>query len=352
MFAEISPTDQLLLHDYFKPDKGWSDLELLQHKEKVTKEHPSLPHQAGRALSRFWDVTTQLAMRRVAKAKAPVAPAKRLPQSQRRITVKPLVKPEIDVKKLARAYVWLLQEQLREQRLDWTKAAYDADGRPVGQCRPNSFSTSATDGAACNPGATATGKFGTKMDYDEAGRVTTAVTYRETSATDNTVLTLPTSYGYDADGNAVSVTDPRSITTTVGYDLLDRKVSSSTPRGGATPPDTTIRYWYDPVGNQTLTAVVCRHGNQCCWRYHGNRQRFRCREPSDRHCVRLHRRGQLRQHRDGNCHHRPGRYCQPGARRGLRDRGGSNTHSRTSYDQDGNVTTSYQPRAFHTSSAC
>jgi hypothetical protein len=43
LFAELSPAEQWQLHDYFKPDQDWSDLELLQHRDKVTRQHPSLP---------------------------------------------------------------------------------------------------------------------------------------------------------------------------------------------------------------------------------------------------------------------------------------------------------------------
>jgi hypothetical protein len=33
LFAELSPTEQWQLHDFFKSDKDWSDLELLQHRQ-------------------------------------------------------------------------------------------------------------------------------------------------------------------------------------------------------------------------------------------------------------------------------------------------------------------------------
>jgi hypothetical protein len=118
LFAEISPTDQWLLHDFFRPDRDLTDLELLQHRDEITEQRPSLPHQAGRALNRFWDATAQLAVKRVARAKAPATPAKRVRQADRHLSVKAIVKPDLDAKKLARAYIWLAQQKLRERRAE------------------------------------------------------------------------------------------------------------------------------------------------------------------------------------------------------------------------------------------
>lgn len=64
LFAELTPTEQWRLHNFFKPDKDWSDLELLQHREAITAERPSLPHLAGRALEKFWALTADLAVKR------------------------------------------------------------------------------------------------------------------------------------------------------------------------------------------------------------------------------------------------------------------------------------------------
>jgi hypothetical protein len=116
LFAEISPTDQWLLHDFFKPDRDLTDLELLGHRDVITQQRPSLPHQAGRSLNRFWDATARVAVKRVARAKAPAAPAERVRQADRQLVVKSLVKPEIDVKKLARAFLWLAEQRARERQ--------------------------------------------------------------------------------------------------------------------------------------------------------------------------------------------------------------------------------------------
>ena len=122
VFAELSPTDQWLLHDFFVPRREQSDLELLMYRESVTTKRPSLPHQAGRDLSRFWEFTAQLGVKRVRCAKAKV-PLRRVKQADRKLTVKPLAQPEVDAKKLARAFIYLGQsiakkraEQERQDR--------------------------------------------------------------------------------------------------------------------------------------------------------------------------------------------------------------------------------------------
>jgi hypothetical protein len=114
LFAELTPTDQWLLHDFFEPDRDLTDLELLQHRDEITQQRPSLPHQAGRALNRFWDATAQLAVRRIARAKAPATPAKRVRQADRHLAVKALVKPELDTKKLARVFLMMAQQRMRD----------------------------------------------------------------------------------------------------------------------------------------------------------------------------------------------------------------------------------------------
>ena len=115
LFAELTPTEQWHLHDFLKPDKDWSDLELLQHREAITKQRPSLPHQAGRALEKFWSRSANLAVKRVRAAKVPAGPAKRTNLRDRKISVKAVARPEIDTKKLARAYIQLARDMAKKQ---------------------------------------------------------------------------------------------------------------------------------------------------------------------------------------------------------------------------------------------
>ena len=89
----------------------------------------------------------------------------------------------------------------------------------------------------------------THYDYDALGRKT-----KETQADPDGTgpHTRPaTSYGYDADGNLVSVTDPRGYTTSYSYDFLGRKVTETSADPDGTGPLTSLiqRFVYDRAGN-------------------------------------------------------------------------------------------------------
>ena len=95
LFANLGTREQWYLHDYFQPSKEWSDEELLAHRTAISKQHPSLPHQAGRALKRF-----------IGEAERPVRVLAATPKGTRpprgKITVKSVVRSEINMKLLAR----------------------------------------------------------------------------------------------------------------------------------------------------------------------------------------------------------------------------------------------------------
>jgi hypothetical protein len=110
-----TPTEQWIIHEYFMPDRDLSDLQLLMHRDAVTTARPSLPHQAGRALSRFWEMTARLGMKRVARAKA-TPPAKHVRQADSRLIVKPLVRPELAAKEPVRPYVNLARDIAKNGR--------------------------------------------------------------------------------------------------------------------------------------------------------------------------------------------------------------------------------------------
>jgi len=88
-----------LLH-YFRPDLNGTDDVLLQHRIKVTKQDPSLPHRAAKAfLVLLRSPSEQPATR--AKAKPPV---------------RPLAKPEIDVVKLTEGLMDLVGQMPPAER--------------------------------------------------------------------------------------------------------------------------------------------------------------------------------------------------------------------------------------------
>ena len=49
----LSPTEQILIHDFYEPSKSFTDRQLRAHRAAITKARPSLPHQAGKAFVRI-----------------------------------------------------------------------------------------------------------------------------------------------------------------------------------------------------------------------------------------------------------------------------------------------------------
>jgi len=120
-----------------------------------------------------------------------------------------------------------------------TDTRYDVDGNVLDVCPPREF----TEGSgACS----ATGLFSTHNAFDILGRRTSMTTYQASG------VASTTSYAYDADGNAVAITDARGHTTTDTYDLLGRRTASSVPRADGVSYAT--RWVYDPSGN--TTAII------------------------------------------------------------------------------------------------
>ena len=52
-YAQVLERNQVELHLFFSPSKDWPDEKLLEHRWIMTKDDPSLPQRAGRALQRF-----------------------------------------------------------------------------------------------------------------------------------------------------------------------------------------------------------------------------------------------------------------------------------------------------------
>ena len=89
----------------------------------------------------------------------------------------------------------------------------------------------------------------THFEYDALGRKTS-----ETQADPDGTgpLARPvTSFSYDADGNLLTVTDPRGFTTTYAYDNLGRKITETSADPDGTGPLVSLvkRYVYDRAGN-------------------------------------------------------------------------------------------------------
>lgn len=111
VFSYLSPERQWQLHDYFKPDKDFSDGELLEHYLQAAKERPDLPAQACEALAELQHI-----LRGGKPAFEPVSvPNEKYGKRQGRLTVRALVRPEIDYDKIALATLLHAQRIVREE---------------------------------------------------------------------------------------------------------------------------------------------------------------------------------------------------------------------------------------------
>lgn len=118
-YGNFTPREQWDLHAYFAPTKKMSDAELRQYRKDKTEADPSLPQRAGKIMSRFYDEHHALKYA-VAPMPAVVAAgkgaSKRLRKADRRVTVKAVVKPEVDMDSMKKAMRELVR-QLKDEEL-------------------------------------------------------------------------------------------------------------------------------------------------------------------------------------------------------------------------------------------
>ena len=107
-FGSLTPGDQRALHDYFQPSKDLPPEVRLAHRATVTAARPSLPHQAGRALSKLRNPPDALPVHRQSGGQIRAVTSGR--GRQRNITVRAVLRPEIDYPKLARALLMLARD--------------------------------------------------------------------------------------------------------------------------------------------------------------------------------------------------------------------------------------------------
>jgi hypothetical protein len=99
--ADLSVAEQHQLFDYFWPSRKMTDRELLIYRKAITLLRPSLPQQAGRALSKLY---ARLAARAVVQLREPRRSLSRARHhGDHHISVRAVVRPEVDVRRLVRA---------------------------------------------------------------------------------------------------------------------------------------------------------------------------------------------------------------------------------------------------------
>lgn len=107
-YIYLTPKEQWDLHQFFQPYQALTDDELIAHRQAVTKETPSLPHCAGRALSKLETAIAAVRQQKVQPTEP--AEAKRKRQSPRGpLIIRGLVRPEPDARKVARVLLQIVR---------------------------------------------------------------------------------------------------------------------------------------------------------------------------------------------------------------------------------------------------
>jgi len=102
-FALLTPTQQWDVHDYYRPTEELTKPELLERRRRISHERPALPHRASKAFKIL-----------IGAAPASATPTVHTdPRTGRRIQVRAVVRPQIDVDKLASALLMLAEHQAR-----------------------------------------------------------------------------------------------------------------------------------------------------------------------------------------------------------------------------------------------
>lgn len=93
-YDDLKPNEQWALHEFFVPYEDCPDAELLTHRQRMTKQDPSLPQRAGRALAQYRQI--------LAGRKSPVVVTASPPGRQGYpVVAHALMRPEIDMNKLS-----------------------------------------------------------------------------------------------------------------------------------------------------------------------------------------------------------------------------------------------------------
>ncbi len=98
LFSLLSPTAQLELHRFFLPTVDFEEHELASYRDYINKLEPSLAHKAGKHFKEF---TT------------PRPEVREIITNSKTSKLRPIMRPEPDLQKLARAFVDLAEHQLR-----------------------------------------------------------------------------------------------------------------------------------------------------------------------------------------------------------------------------------------------
>jgi hypothetical protein len=108
-FGFLRTSEQRALHDYFGTLKPFRPTEALEYRQRISGERPALAQAAGRAYILF-----QSARQFVPKPVSKESVRARAAGAKRQITVSPIVRPEIDVDRLARLLLKMARQEAEE----------------------------------------------------------------------------------------------------------------------------------------------------------------------------------------------------------------------------------------------
>jgi hypothetical protein len=103
LFSLLSPTAQLELHRFFLPTVDIEEHELASYRDYITKFEPSLTHKAGKHFKEFTRPRPEVA---------------KIITRSKQVVVRPIMKPEPDLQKLARAFSKLAEQRATKKSLD------------------------------------------------------------------------------------------------------------------------------------------------------------------------------------------------------------------------------------------
>lgn len=119
-FIVLSLTDQWRVHDYYQTQSTINGNQLLDERDRLSRQQPSLPQTAGKAyrqLNRCFQIASHYGQGdplQFFRAVMALTKSEQASLKQRTgISIHPLVRPAPDVELLTRAYIRIAEEQLR-----------------------------------------------------------------------------------------------------------------------------------------------------------------------------------------------------------------------------------------------
>ncbi|TWE12605.1 hypothetical protein BKA23_1420 [Rudaeicoccus suwonensis] len=123
-YLDFTTTEQLTIHRFFAPGKDLDDEALLARRQEITKLEPSLPQRAGRAIANLDQIERIAAYRQNRAEELARNPPQPRPKGQRvtrpkgseyNITVRGVMRPEIDIQRLACAIVHMAMDKAEKE---------------------------------------------------------------------------------------------------------------------------------------------------------------------------------------------------------------------------------------------